>query len=192
MHTPTKKTAAAIPGGVDFFANMWEDSWTYIKTVVDVVHEPVLILDKNLYVLGANESFYRTFQVDVHETENTLVYKLGDGQWDIPDLRRLLEDILPKNTFFNGFKVTHDFPSIGQKVMILNARKIHYRNDKTSEVCPPIILLAMEDVTEMMGVAESMASHIGDMEKKFTNQHNTMQETIKKMQIEIEELRGKH
>jgi hypothetical protein len=180
MNTPAKKTAAVIPGGVDFFAHMWEDSWTYIKTVVDAVREPVLILDKNLYVLAGNESFYRTFQVDIHETENTLVYKLGDGQWDIPDLRRLLEDILPKNTFFNGFKVTHDFPSIGRKIMILNARQIHYRNDKTSEVCPPIILLAMEDVTEMMGVAESVANHIGEMEKSLLIKTTQCRQVLKK------------
>jgi hypothetical protein len=170
---------------------MWEDSWTYIKTVVDVVREPVFILDKNLCVLAANDSFYRTFQVEINETENTLVYKLGNGQWDIPDLRRLLEDILPKNTFFKGFKVTHEFPFIGRKIMILNARQIHYRGDKTSEAAPPIILLAMEDVTEMMGVAESVADHIGDMEKKFTKQNESTLATIKKMQAAIEELKGK-
>ncbi len=191
MHSPTNKTAAVIPQGVDFFAQMWEDSWTYIKTVVDVVREPVLILDKNLCVLAANESFYRLFQVEINETENTLVYKLGNGQWDIPDLRRLLEDILPKNSFFKGFKVTHNFPSIGHKIIILNARQIHYRGDKTSEVCPPIILLAMEDVTEMMGIAESFAGHIGEIETKFNGQNESMQASIKELQAEIETLKNK-
>ncbi len=185
------KTAAVIPDGVDFFAQMWQDSWTYIKTVVNVVHEPVLILDKNLYVLAANESFYRMFQVEMNETENTLVYKLGNGQWDIPDLRRLLEDILPKNTFFKGFKVTHDFPSIGRKIMILNARQIHYRGDKNSIACPPIIMLAMEDVTEMMEVAESFADHISSVETKLSEQSTSTQAIIKQLQIDVAELKSK-
>lgn len=187
----SKKATAVIPDGVDFFTQMWEDSWTYIKTVVDVVREPVLILDKNLYVLAANESFYRMFQVEIHETENTLVYKLGNGQWDIPDLRRLLEDILPKNTFFKGFKVTHNFPSIGQKIMILNARQIHYRGDKTSEVCPPIIMLAMEDVTEMMSIAESFADHMGGLETKFSSQTDTLQKIIMGLQADVEALKAR-
>ena len=180
----SKKATAVIPDGVDFFTQMWEDSWTYIKTVVDVVREPVLILDKNLYVLAANESFYRMFQVEIHETENTLVYKLGNGQWDIPDLRRLLEDILPKNTFFKGFKVTHNFPSIGQKIMILNARQIHYRGDKTSEVCPPIIMLAIEDVTEMMAVADLLTKHTNDANSKLN-------ERASKLELQFEALEKK-
>lgn len=109
-----KKTASGINTD-DFFGRLWEESWIYIKTVVDVVREPVLILDKNLCVLAANETFYKTFQVNKKETENTLVYKLGNGQWDIPELKSLLEDILPGNTFFNGFEVTHSFPNIGKK-----------------------------------------------------------------------------
>lgn len=191
MSTSPKKTAAIIPSGVDFFAQMWEDSWTYIKTVVDVVREPVLILDKNLYVLAANESFYRMFQVEIHETENELVYKLGNGQWDIPDLRRLLEEVLPKNNFFRGFKVTHNFPSIGRKIMLLNARQIHYRGDKTSEVCPPIILLAIEDVTEMMGIAESFADHMGGLETKFSSQTDSMQKIIEGLLADVEALKAK-
>ena len=89
--------------GADFFGRLWEESWTYIKTVVDVVHEPVLILDKDLRVMAANESFYRTFQVEPKDTEHQIVYELGNGQWNIPSLKKLLEDILPKNSFFKGF-----------------------------------------------------------------------------------------
>jgi two-component system CheB/CheR fusion protein len=69
---------------------LWEKSWTYIKTVVDVVREPVLILDKDLRVMAANESFYRIFQVEAKDTEGHVVYGLGNGQWDIPALRKLL------------------------------------------------------------------------------------------------------
>ena len=191
MTAAKKNTASIPPQGADLFAQIWEDSWTYIKSVVDVVREPVIILDKNFYVLAANESFYRLFQVEGNETEDTLVYKLGNGQWDIPDLRRLLEDILPKNTFFKGFKVTHNFPNIGRKIMILNARQIHYRGDKNSEVCPAIILLAMEDVTEMMSIAESFADHMGGLESKFINQTDTMQKIINKLQADVEMLKNK-
>lgn len=185
----TKTKEKKVDVGPDYFEQLWEESWTYIKTVVDVVREPVLILDKNLCVLAANGPFYNTFQVDMGETENTLVYKLGNGQWDIPDLRRLLEDILPKNTFFKGFRVTHEFPAIGRKVMILNARQIHYRGDCNSEKVPPIILLAMEDVTEMMDVAESFAGHIEKVEKKFYEQVGGFERQLKSLQTELEEFK---
>ena len=131
--------------GEDLLEKIWNESWTYIKTVVNVVREPILILDENLRVMAANDSFYRTFQVESKDTEKKNVYELGNGQWNIPALRKLLEDILPKNTFFKGFEVSHQFPFIGQKVMILNAREIHFKDDDVSEIFPPIILLAMED-----------------------------------------------
>jgi len=116
--------------GKDFFEHLWEQSWTYIKTVVDVVREPILILDNKLRVMAANESFYRTFQVSAKDTEERIIYELGNGQWNIPGLRKLLEDILPKNSFFKEFEVTHIFPVIGRKVMILNARQIHFKSGK--------------------------------------------------------------
>src|SRR4051812_29380380 len=81
----------------DINSQLWEKSWTYIKSVVDVVREPVLILDKDLKVMTANESFYRAFQVESADTEKKNVYELGNGQWNIPALRKLLEDILPQN-----------------------------------------------------------------------------------------------
>ena len=96
------------PDGDQIIEDLWDHSWTYVKTVVDVVREPVLILDKNLCVMAANEAFYKTFQVEMRDTENKNVYQLGNGQWNIPSLKKLLEDILPKNTFFKGFEVTHD------------------------------------------------------------------------------------
>ncbi|PIR60957.1 MAG: hypothetical protein COU68_01980 [Candidatus Pacebacteria bacterium CG10_big_fil_rev_8_21_14_0_10_45_6] len=168
--------------GEEFIEHFWEKSWTYIKTVVDVVREPVLILDRQLSVMAANESFYRTFQVDPKETENNLVYELGNGQWNIPALRKLLEDILPKNTFFKGFEVAHDFPAIGRKVMILNARQIHIEKDETF---PPIILLAIEDVTEIMAVAETLANHTKKMEASLLGRTDELESQIKKMERDI-------
>jgi hypothetical protein len=178
--------------GTDFFTRLWEESWTYIKTVVDIVREPVLVLDKDFRVMAANDSFYRTFQVEAKDTENKIVYELGDGQWDIPALRKLLEDILPKNTFFKGFEVIHEFPVIGRKVMILNARQIHssfVKEDTASEIFPPIILLAMEDVTEMMVVAEALAGHANQTEAKFAEQTQKLEIHIGELEKEINELK---
>jgi hypothetical protein len=83
-------------------------------SIVDTVREPLLVLSADLLVRRANRSFYRTFAVTPEKTVDRLVYDLGDGQWDIPALRKLLEDILPQNTTFDDFEVTHDFPAIGR------------------------------------------------------------------------------
>ncbi|PIQ92232.1 MAG: hypothetical protein COV70_01085 [Parcubacteria group bacterium CG11_big_fil_rev_8_21_14_0_20_39_22] len=181
-----KQIRSAI--GSDFVDHFWEKSWTYIKTVVDVVREPVLILDKDFRVMAANESFYRVFQVEAKNTEQKIVYELGNGQWDIPALRKLLEDILPKNTFFKGFEVTHEFPSIGHKVMILNARQIHVKEDTDF---PPIILLAMEDVTELMDVAEMLANHTKQFETKTGERLEKVEVYIQKLEKELSELKEK-
>jgi len=172
----------------DFVNHFWEKSWTYIKTVVDVVREPVLILDKDFCVMAANESFYQVFQVDPKDTEKKIVYELGNGQWNIPALRKLLEDILPKNTFFKGFEVSHEFPSIGHKTMILNARQIHVEGDA---VFPQIILLAIEDVTEMMGVAEMLARHTKQFEVKTAERIEKLEVYIKKLEKDISEIKNK-
>ncbi len=163
-----------------FVERVWEESWTYIKTVVDVMREPILILDKDFRVMAANEPFYQTFQVLPSDTEKKIVYQLGNGQWDIPALRKLLEDILPKNTFFKGFQVSHEFPHIGRKVIILNARQI-YRKDTPSEIFPPIILLAMEDVTDMMDVAQKLADHTNKFEVTLTDR-------TQKLEIQMDKL----
>ena len=175
--------------GDDFVKRLGEDSWTYIKTVVDIVREPILILDKDLHVMAANEPFYRMFQVEAKNTEGKVVYELGNGQWNIPALRKLLEDILPKNTFFKGFEVSHDFPSIGRKIMILNAREIHCKEDPTLEPCPPIILLAMEDITEMMGVAEMLAKHTKEFQEKMEERTEKLGTHIQDLKSEIVELK---
>ena len=189
METNKKDTGQASQSGPDFAKRVWEESWTYIKTVVDIVREPILILDKDLRIKAANESFYRTFQVEAKDTEKKVVYEIGNGQWDIPALRKLLEDILPQNTFFKGFEVTHEFPFIGRKVMILNARQIHFKEDAASELFPPIILLAMEDVTEMMVVAETLAGHANQLENTFTEQTKKLEVHIGKLEKEIIELK---
>jgi signal transduction histidine kinase/CheY-like chemotaxis protein len=122
--------------------NLVDQIETYAQDVVDTVREPLLILDSSLRVHSANRAFYQTFHVTSEETENRLIYELGNGQWDIPDLRTLLEDIVPMSSVFNDFELEHDFPVIGRRVMLLNARKL--RQGSHSE----LLVLAMEDVTE--------------------------------------------
>ncbi|PIR88799.1 MAG: hypothetical protein COU09_00265 [Candidatus Harrisonbacteria bacterium CG10_big_fil_rev_8_21_14_0_10_44_23] len=179
-----------VPIDGDFKDDLWEKSWTYIKTVVDVLREPIVILDKDLRVMVANEPFYRTFQVEPGNTEGELIYDLGNGQWDIPALRKLLDDILPNHTFFKGFEVIHEFPHIGRKVMILNARRIH-KEKNTSASFPPIILLAMEDVTDMMIVAETLAGHANQLEVKLVERTKKLEAHIDKLVKEVDELKKK-
>lgn len=190
----TKKQDAlkkTVPIPPEIVERLWEKSWTYIKTVVDVVREPILILDKDFKVMVANEPFYQAFQVEKKDTEGTIVYKLGNGQWNIPALKKLLEDILPKNTFFKGFEVIHEFPVIGRKVMILNARQIHFKEDTATEHFPPIILLAMEDVTEMMLIAETLASHANQVEEKLTTKTQKLEGYIEALKKEVSDLKKK-
>jgi len=178
--------------GDNFFERSWEESWTHIKNVVDVVREPVLILDRDLRVLVANDPFYRTFHVEPADTESKNIYELGNGQWNIPALKKLLEDILPKNTFFKGFEVTHDFPFIGHKVMVLNARQIFFfkENNQSPETFPPIILLAIEDITEMMVIAETLVSHTKQLESKLTEKTQKLENYIKKLEKEVNGLKN--
>jgi PAS domain-containing protein len=193
MKTKNMKTDTQTnqePINSDFFERLWERSWSYIKTVVDVVREPVLVLDKDFKVLVANEPFYRTFHVEPQDTESKVVYELGDGQWNIPALKKLLEDILPKNTFFKGFEVIHDFPYIGHKVMVLNARQIHFApEDGGSKKFPPIILLAIEDITDMMVIAETLVGHTKQLEEKFSERTLKLEEYVKKLEKEVNGLK---
>ncbi len=119
-----------------------EDIQNYALNIVDTVREPLLILDTTLRVRSANRAFYQTFLVSSEETENRLIYELGNGQWDIPDLRTLLEDVVPKSSVFDDFELEHTFPVIGRRVMLLNARKLQAGHHGE------LLVLAMEDVTE--------------------------------------------
>ena len=92
---------------------------SYAENIVETVREPLLVLDGDLKIISANRSFYQTFKETPSETLGKLVYDLGNRQWDIPRLRMLLEEILPKRTHFSNFEVEHDFPTIGHKIMRL-------------------------------------------------------------------------
>jgi PAS domain S-box-containing protein len=115
----------------------------FAESIVDTVREPLLVLGADLRVRSANRSFYHSFGVTPEETEGRLIFELGESQWNIPRLRTLLEEILPKNNSFRDLEVDHTFEGLGRRRMILNARKL-WREENNSE----LILLAIEDVTE--------------------------------------------
>ena len=156
---------------------LWKVAWTYIRTVVDTLREPFLILDKDLLVLSANRTFYLAFHVMEEETVGKLVYKLGNGQWDIPKLKILLEDILPKNTHFDDFKVEHDFPRIGHKVMMLNARRIY-----TTDGEKPIILLAMEDITKQIQLEEKMKEYTKELTLEVARRTEQLEVRVRELE----------
>src|SRR4051812_25544355 len=127
-----------------------EDIQNYAQNIVDTVREPLLILDTTLRVRSANRAFYQAFHVSPGETEGRLIYELGNGQWDIPDLRTLLEDIVPKSSVFDDFELEHTFPVIGRRVMLLNARKLQAGHHGE------LLVLAMGDVTERKRAEEAL------------------------------------
>lgn len=129
-----------------------EDAQTLAQAIVDTIHEPLLVLDADLRVLAASRAFYAIFRVDPAHTLGQLLYDLGDGQWNIPALRLLLETIIPEQTSMDGFEVDHDFPGVGQRIMLLNARKVIYDTGvKTT------ILLAFTDITARRTVERERA-----------------------------------
>ena len=124
------------------FTNI-SDACALAQAIVDTVSEAVLVLDKELRVIAASRSFYSTFKVSPEDTQGSLLYALGDGQWDIPELRVLLEKIIPEQGEIKGHEVEHEFPGVGQRTMRLNARQVFYEGGSHAT-----ILLSMEDVTD--------------------------------------------
>ena len=118
------------------------DAGTLAQAIVDTVREPLLVLDKDLRVLAASRSFYSTFRVVPSITQGQLLYELGDGQWDIPRLRLLLERIVPEHGVMDDYEVEHQFPEIGLRTMLLNARKVFYEGNSHTT-----LLLGIEDVS---------------------------------------------
>lgn len=175
--------------GANFFTEFWEESWVYIKTVVDVLHEPALILDEHCMVLAANEAFYTLFKVEAKDIEGKNIYTLGNGQWDIPALRKLLQDILLKSTSFKGFEVEHEFPIIGKRTMILNARHIHSKDQTTTELFPQIILIAMEDVSDIMNIAGRLADYTNLLEQSLNTRTQKMEGQIATLEKNISTLK---
>ena len=118
-----------------------EDARNYAENIIETVREPLVVLDANLRIVSANRSFYTTFHTTPEDTDKKIFSAIGDNQWNVSELSRLFEDILEKDTEIEGFKIEHDFPDSGHRILILNARRVK------SNVGPELILLAIEDVT---------------------------------------------
>jgi len=129
------------------------DALEFANGVINTVREPLIVLNADLKVISASRFFYQIFKVKPEDTEKQHIYDLGNRQWDIPKLRELLENILPNATSFDNFEVEHNFPGVGTRIMLLNAREIYQKVNRTK-----LILLAMEDIT-----------HRKEMEKKGYN-----------------------
>ena len=124
--------------------DLLNESYIYSEAVVATMHNPMIFLDKSLRVKSASKVFYKNFKVTEEETEGVLLYDLGNRQWNIPRLRELLEDILPKNAHFHDFEITHTFPHIGERIMLLNASRIVHKTNHEE-----LILLAFADFTDV-------------------------------------------
>jgi PAS domain S-box-containing protein len=158
---PIRNTQGQVAGCMLVFRDITErrraerrvqHTLAYAEDILATVREPLLVLDQELRVQRANHSFYRSFGVTEAETVNRLVYELGNGQWNIPRLRELLENVLPQNHVFDDFEVEHDFPVIGPKSMLLNARRVR-QSDGAQD---GLILLAIEDITERKRAAAAL------------------------------------
>jgi two-component system CheB/CheR fusion protein len=120
-----------------------QEALEYAESIIETVRGPLLVLDSDLKVVRANRSFYDFFKVTPEETIGSFIYDLGNRQWDIPRLRTLLEDILPKDNKIDDYEVEHEFSNIGHRIMLFNARRIIQK-----EIASRTILLAIEDITE--------------------------------------------
>jgi hypothetical protein len=129
-----------------------DDARPLAQAIVDTIRDPLLVLDQDLRVVTANRAFYQAFRMNRQDIHGRPVYGLGDGQWDIPELRLLLEGVAPQHAVMEAYEVERDFPIIGRRSMLLNARELFFQ--KTSR---KLILLAIEDVTERRAAEREIA-----------------------------------
>jgi two-component system, chemotaxis family, CheB/CheR fusion protein len=139
-------------------ATIAEAARNYAEAIVETVQVPLLVLEADFRVNTANRSFCETFQVSQTETAHSTIFELGNGQWNIPGLRSILEDIFANNTILTNLEVAHMFEKIGQKTMLLNALKIIAVGDT------PRVLLSIEDITERKQF-ETERAHLLDQEQ---------------------------
>jgi PAS domain S-box-containing protein len=157
----------------------------FAEAIVETVREPLVILNQNLLVLKANKAFYQAFRAVREETEDRLIYDLGNGQWNIPKLRELLENILPAHSTFRDFEVTHEFQHVGRKVMLLNASEIFNPNAQART-----ILLAIEDATDRKQAEEALRTTNAELQNFAYALTHDLQEPLR-MVVNFTELLGR-
>jgi chemotaxis protein methyltransferase CheR len=148
-----------------------EDTGALAQAIVDTVREPLLVLDSDLRVVTASRSFYLTFRADRQDVQGRLLYALGEGQFDIPALRLLLEQIVSHHTVMEAFEVEHEFPVIGRRTMLLNARKVFYEGNGHTT-----LLLAFEDVSESRAAEREKEALLRQTEELLRQKEVLLQE----------------
>jgi two-component sensor histidine kinase len=143
------------------------------QAIVDTVREPLLALDQDLRVVAASRSFYLTFRVRRQDTAGRLLHDLGEGQWDIPELCALLEKVVPERAELEGFEVEAEFPGIGRRVMLLNARKVFYEGNSHTT-----LLLAIEDITERRAAEREMQHLLHQKELLLQEMHHRIANSL--------------
>jgi two-component system, chemotaxis family, CheB/CheR fusion protein len=152
------------------------DAQELTEKVIETIRDPLLILHPDLRVQTANPAFYRLFQVHPADTLGRRIYELGNGQWAIPELRTLLEDILPHHTVFNDFEVSHTFPQLGPRTMLLNARHVDHLQ---------LILLAMEDITSRKHAETLLRAHAELLRTQVVDQTAALEEALDHLRREM-------
>ena len=147
--------------------------------IVDTVREPLLVLDRELTVLSASRSFYEVFGVGRDETLGRHLYDLGDAQWDIPDLRHLLEAVIPRSAAVEGYEVEHDFPGLGRRAVLLHARRLSHPDNNSAA-----LLLAIEDVTERRRGERERELRYGELRHRVTNLLATVEAVARQTETE--------
>jgi PAS domain S-box-containing protein len=144
------------------------ETLTFAQAILNTMQNKFVVLDGDLRVTSANSRFFRTFEVTEEETVGGLIYELGGGQWNIPRLRTLLEEVLSKNDSFENYEVEADFPAVGHRVMALNGCRLRF-SDR-----PDLILLGIEDVTQ----ARADKVRIRDSEMRYRRLFQTAKDGI--------------
>jgi two-component system, chemotaxis family, CheB/CheR fusion protein len=136
------------------------DALAYAQSIIDTVREPMLVLDSTLHVQTASRAFLNLFGVSREDTIGSFIYDLGNGQWNIPALRTLLDKVLTQYEDFQDFEVTHDFPVLGERTMLLNARRLWTKENNSH-----LVLLAIEDITGRKRLHDELVQSNQDMQR---------------------------
>jgi signal transduction histidine kinase len=151
-------------------------AWRLPDDLLETIREPLLVLDAHLRVERANRAFFRAFRLSPANTETRVIYDLGEGQWDIPRLRTLLDEVLRDDVRVNNFEVTHEVPGLGRRTLLLNARRISYGPSGK-----PRVLLAIEDATRRGSAEDATRRPPDEVEQRIRERTAELEEDNKEL-----------